>query len=591
MINIITNEIEKCVGCNRCLRVCPIDEANITTRIEGITKIEVDGEKCIACGACLPACHHGSRDFEDDTERFFADLRSGVPISVMTAPSVKTNIGDWGRLLTWLRKAGVQHIYDVSLGADICIWGHIRYLQKYGLRPLITQPCPAIVRYILRHRVELVKYLSPIHSPMLCAAIYMKKYEGVDTKIAAISPCIAKKLEFDLTGVVEYNVTIEKLRDYIKEHNIVFPNEQSGFDGYEAGLGSLFPMPGGLKENIEFYLGKSVRIDKSEGPQIIYKAIDEYAIQPESNLPDIFDVLNCQEGCNLGTGIGEERSVFEINTTMDKTRKKSIRDDSRQYLDELFRKFDVILKLEDFLETYDATQIIPIRVSQQDLDDAYTLLGKLDEVSRTFDCGACGCDSCFEMAQKVAKGVNTHKNCVEKARHDIHKWQEESLSLQGTNLGNLEAILSDTARIKDMTENIVSNIDDITEAIFEYNSMIKNIEKIAMQVNIIALNASIEAARAGRHGKAFNVVAEEIRALAQSSSSSAQQTNAASTKAASAINAVSDMIVKISDNVNASYDNITAITDNTKIILNQESAIINEEIGNTVDIVNEEVEK
>jgi len=540
--------------------------------MDDMTKIEVDGEKCIVCGACLPACHHGSRDYTDDTERFFADLKSGVPISLMTAPSMKTNFDDWGRMLTWLRKMGVKHVYDVSLGADICVWGHVRYLQKYGIRPLITQPCPAIVRYILKHRTELTKNLSPVHSPMLCAAVYMKKYENVNTKIAAISPCIAKKIEFTAQGVVEYNVTIEKLKQYIKENHITYPAEESGFDGYEAGLGSLFPMPGGLKENIEFFLGKSIRIDKTEGPLNVYEAIDEYARQPESRLPTIFDVLNCQEGCNLGTGIGEERSVFEINTMMDKARRKSTQGDKRQYLNDLFTKFDEILKLDDFITSYKTSPVVPIMVSDQALEAAFIALGKDTLEYRTFDCGACGCDSCYEMAQKVAKGVNTPMNCVEKARHDTERWHDESITLQGTNLSNLETILSDTARIKEMTEKIVLNIDDITEAIFEYNSMIRNIEKIALQVNIIALNASIEAARAGRHGKAFNVVAEEIRALAQSSGSSAQQTNTASEKAGQAINAVSDMILKIRDNVNASYENITAITENTKLIISKDGS-------------------
>ena len=579
--DIITNEIEKCIGCNRCLRVCPIDEANITTRIDGKVKIEVDGDKCIVCGACLPACHHGSRHYVDDTERFFYDLQNGVPISVMTAPSMKTNFHEWERMLAWFRKMGVQRIYDVSLGADICIWGHIRYLQKYGIRPLITQPCPAVVRYIVRHRVELVKYLSPIHSPMSCAGIYMRKYEKLETRIAAISPCIAKKREFQVSGIVDYNITMTKLQKYIEDHHIVFPAEKSGFDGYEAGLGSLFPMPGGLKENIEYYLGKSIRVDRAEGPDNIYSVLDEYAHQSESMLPVIFDVLNCKEGCNFGTGVNNENSIFEIITIMDATRQSSCKSDRTQYLEEMYQKFDETLRLEDFFETYQATPVSTIKVSQRDIDEAFIALGKLDEVSRTFDCGACGCDSCYEMAVKVAKGVNTPTNCVEKARNDILKEQAESAALQTTNLNNLVTILSDTSRIKEMTEAIVQNIDDITEAIFVYNSMIRDIEKIAMQVNIIALNASIEAARAGRHGKAFNVVAEEIRTLAQSSSDSAQQTNAASIKATDAINAVNEMIVKISANVNASYENITSITDNTKIILKQDKIDDSDDIASS----------
>ncbi|MCL2111069.1 MAG: methyl-accepting chemotaxis protein [Clostridiales bacterium] len=567
--NIITNELDKCVGCNRCLRVCPIDEANVTSERDGKIKVEVDGEKCISCGACLVACHHGSRHYEDDTERFFADLKNGVPISVMTAPAVKTNFDEWGRLLAWLRKEGVGRIYDVSLGADICVWAHIRYMQKYGTRPLITQPCPSIVRYILRHRNELVRYLSPVYSPMLCTATYMRKYEGVGTKIAAISPCIAKTIEFEATRAVDYNITISKLCKYIEDNRVVFPVEPSGFDSYDSGLGSLFPMPGGLKENIENYLGKSVRIDKSEGPQSVYKALDEYAGQREQALPALFDVLNCKEGCNAGTGTLKGSSVFEINAKMDSTRQAALGEDRKQYLDDLYLRFDESLELSDFLSAYAPAVVQPIRVGQEDMDAAFASLYKFDEASMTFDCGACGCDSCLEMARKIAKGVNTPNNCVEKARSDIQREQAENSALQKTNLYNIDSILADTGNIKEMTETIVSNIDNITEAISVYNSMIRDIEKIAMQVNIIALNASIEAARAGSHGKAFNVVAEEIRTLAQSSSRSAQQTNESSVKATEAISAVNDMVMKISENVNASYENIVAISENTKKILKE----------------------
>ena len=567
MRHLIMNDLDKCVGCNRCVRVCPIDEANITWEEDGKIFVKADNENCIACGACLAACHHGSREYVDDTERFFDDLKSGVRISLMTAPAVKSNLKTWGRLLSWFREAGVQKIYDVSLGADICVWAHVRYIQKNGPRPLITQPCPSIVTYMIRHKNELVKYLSPVQSPMACTAIFMRQYEKIDTRIAAISPCVAKAHEFESTKLIDYNITINKLYDYIERNNIVFPAEGSGFDNYESGLGSLFPMPGGLKENVEFYLGKSVRIDKCEGPQVIYDVLDEYALQPETNLPVLFDVLNCREGCNMGTGTRDGLSIFELNANMDRSRQTSFQIDRRRHLEELYEKFDATLSLDEFLRTYIPAPSPKKRLTQSDIDEAFASLGKFNTESKTFDCGSCGCNSCLEMAHKVAKGVNTPLNCVEKARQDIQKEQEESVALQSTNMDNIETIFSDTSYIKEMTEQIVSNIGDITEAISVYNSMIRDIEKIAMQVNIIALNASIEAARAGKHGKAFNVVAEEIRTLAQSSSSSAQQTNEASEKATEAINSVNKMILRISENVNAFYDNISEISENTKKLL------------------------
>ncbi|MCL1941913.1 MAG: 4Fe-4S binding protein, partial [Synergistaceae bacterium] len=98
MRNLIHNDLEKCVGCNRCMRVCPIDEANIVRGDEKSRTIEVDNSKCIVCGACLTACHHGSRYYEDDTERFFNDLRQGVQISMFSAPAAKSNFNGMGEV-------------------------------------------------------------------------------------------------------------------------------------------------------------------------------------------------------------------------------------------------------------------------------------------------------------------------------------------------------------------------------------------------------------------------------------------------------------------------------------------------------------
>jgi hypothetical protein len=517
------------------------------------------------------ACHHGSRYYEDDTERFFKDLRSGVPISVFAGPALKSNFEEYERLFTWLHSIGVKSIYDVSLGADICTWAHIRYIQKNGPKPIISQPCPAIVNYVLMHRNDLLKYLSPVHSPMLCTAVYMRKYEKVKAKIAALSPCLAKTYEFDATGIVEYNVTFKKLREYMEKNKISLPPKLTKFDNYEAGLGSLYPMPGGLKESVEHYVGKALRIDKSEGLEV-YKALDKYqevSKKSASMLPVLFDVLNCPHGCNLGTGCTKDIDVFKINTKMDNLRQEAIKQGKLEYTtNDLFKKFDDTLQLEDFIRKYSLCTVRPISITSEQINNAFIRLGKLDEKSRQFACGACGNDTCYEMAIRVAKGVNIPGNCAEKTHSDVKKEHDEIKILSRGNLESFETVLGETARIKEMVDEMASSVGDITNAITLYDRMIMDIERISEKVNIISLNASVEAAKAGQNGLAFGVVAREIRGLAQSSADSAIKTKMVSEKANGAVKIVNKSMDTIDKNVKSSYENINAVAEQTKKALN-----------------------
>jgi len=569
MRQVIQNISENCVGCNRCQRVCPINEATVTREIDGKIVIDVDQDHCIACGACIDACHHGARDFEDDTDRFFNDLKRGMQISMFAAPAAKTNFEQWGRVITWLRECGVKGIYDVSLGADICTWAHIRYLQKHGPKPIISQPCPAIVNYVLKHKNELIKYLSPVHSPMLCTAVYMNKYAGVNAKIAGLSPCIAKTYEFDATGFVEYNVTFKNFYNYIKRNNIDLPKRESGFDHFDAGLGSLYPMPGGLKENVEFYIGKSLRVDKAEGQKMVYDRLDEYFLAPPSQRPVLFDVLNCPEGCNLGTGCNhDEHTMFTMNTMMDKMRQDSTYTAAKKrYLDELFETFDEKLRIDDFIRVYKPTPVRSAVLSSDKLKNAWISLGKFTEESKIYDCGACGSDSCIEMAERIAKGIDLSKNCLELAHSEAKKKYETSMKFKQTNLDSFQSIIEDTAAIKEMIENISSHIVEVNDAIETNRCLAKDIEEIAKHVSIIAVNASIEAARAGEHGKAFAQVAEEIRKLALSSSTSAQKTTDVSVKASNVVGAIKETVNTVNENIHKFYDDVSRISKATTDLL------------------------
>jgi iron only hydrogenase large subunit-like protein len=565
MRHLIQNDLSKCVGCNRCIRVCPVDEASCVFIDGNQVRVKIDNSKCIACGACLSACQHEARYYEDDTARFFEDLKKGASISVLCAPAARANLQDWDRVLTWLRKLGVKTIFDVSMGADICTWAYIRWIQKNKPKTVISQPCPAIVDYILLHNPSLLPYLSPIHSPMLCTAIYMRRYQGIHDKIAAISPCIAKANEFEETGgIVSYNVTFKNLENYLIDNKISLPREKSDYDHPLSGLGSVYSYPGGLKENVEFFLGKSLRVDKSEGQSVVYKSLDTFGNEHEENWPAVFDVLNCSEGCNLGTGTQHVRSVLEIGMAMDRARKKSLEGRKQEYSNQMLEDFDQNLKLEDFIRSYYSRPVRKKEVTEKEMEDAFAALGKMDPLSRMFNCGACGANTCTDMAKKIVRKVNIAENCIQKAHGEMQKEQKVIVDWRNCTRDALQSLTSKMTSIHGSSELIREDMGKIKEIINIYEAMTREIDKIADNIHIISLNASIEAAKAGDHGKSFAVVAEAIRSLAKNTQTATMKIGQSSTKAKDTMKDIEEKVTNIVSAIGEASENLQDVSGGTE---------------------------
>ncbi len=281
---------EKCKGCGACKRGCPSHAIVGDLRHPHV----VNPYKCTCCGQCATKCRFdaiygpvGAFTERNYVEDLLVDVADPDKVVVaQTAPAVRYALGEefgmppgsiqTGKMITALRKVGVDYVFDTDFGADITIMEEaaeiVDRLRKFiaGDRsvriPITTSCCPAWVNFFENDYPDLREYPSTCKSPAQMLGAVLKTYwaerMGIPRDklvVVSVMPCLSKKYECardefitDGNPDVDYSITTIELADLIKRMNIDFSRLRDGeFDaplGDSSGAGAIFGTTGGVME-------------------------------------------------------------------------------------------------------------------------------------------------------------------------------------------------------------------------------------------------------------------------------------------------------------------------------------------------------
>jgi len=196
------------------------------------------------------------------------------------------------------------------------------------------------------------------------------------------------------------------------------------------------------------------------------------------------------------------------------------------------------------------------------LKDLTTTLGNVESGAKTQ----------FQTADSADELVRQTNAAIQSAQASASEMAEQAEQADTTVAQTIAAMQRISEQSKASNEQ-VRLLDERSE---EVGKILVTIESIAEQTNLLALNAAIEAARAGEHGRGFAVVADEVRKLAEQSKASTVEINNLISKVRETVSEVVEVFTSTSNEVAVGVDMTTQTGDALRKIIHSSGGVANE---------------
>jgi NADP-reducing hydrogenase subunit HndD len=286
----VVRNSEKCILCQRCVRVCEQIQGvnNLRQHKRGFDTVvtpaflgDMSDSVCINCGQCINVCPTAAwveKNLTEDVWKALGDPTKTVVVHI--APSIRATIGEGfglppgtpttGKTAAALRRLGFDVIFDTNFGADLTIVEEahelVERLRTNGPFPLITSCSPGWVNFMEKFYPEFIPNMSTCMSPMTMLSSMIRNHyaklvnkKPEDIYIVSVMPCTAKKFEsrrpeFIRDGLpfTDAVLTTRELIYMIKCYGIDFvnlPDEMMDNPlGFSSGAADIFGTTGGVME-------------------------------------------------------------------------------------------------------------------------------------------------------------------------------------------------------------------------------------------------------------------------------------------------------------------------------------------------------